>query len=301
MRLEEIYQICKKNQRPLRLSLSIISNYDYGKKEMSITARESFNKAIRMVSIAIDDLGDLPSLQDDISSIKKDGKLLDKKYLPNCSVIYNKICGIVEMCEMLGYTEKEDETEFVIKMPVNIDFIELSQCISDVQIIIFQCPLFRRKDATIHLKKVDVGSTWIEFLITGVEATSLLLMVGAVIEKALTLWSYKKAIRQQDIILNISQVDEKLVEALAENYTKIFDALTEKYIEELSNDELDEEEKSRAKLCFDKLIIWFDKGLEIHDAIENGKEAKPVFPTSEKWEEIQENVLKLLTDKDDKQ
>ena len=49
------------------------------------------------------------------------------------------------------------------------------------------------------------------------------------------------------------------------------------------------------KMCIEKLVALFDKGLEIHAAIEQ-KDVKPIFPVAEKWKELQEKSIGLLED-----
>lgn len=299
MRLEEIYQICKIHQEALE---AFIERQEAIERESDIFSTGRYKKSVDgELYIILADLKRLPFGQDDINRISNPMGISEREYLDICKRIYNKICGIIEMCEMLGYTQVDEEIGFAIKMPININFAELAQCINDFQIILSKCPFLKGKDATISLKRADVGSTWFEFIITGVEAAALLSVFAKMVDQGLILWSHIKTNKQQNELWRRAQIDNQLIKELADNHEKVLSALTNKFIEELSTEPLDNEDKARAELCFKKLTMWIDKGMEIHNAIECKEQIKPVFPTLEKWAELQSNTLKLLDQKDDEQ
>lgn len=307
MRIEEVFQICKQYQHDLKIPMDIIKRYadrqyeivsSFEDESKVLNKEKMLKKALRQARFAIVGLDKLTFLQNDINKVlATDEDNPQEVRVDTYKVIYDKICGVIEMCEMMGYTIDDKEIGFTIKVPTDSNLIELSNCVSDIQLVLSQCPFLIQKDATISLKKVDVGSTWLDFVIVGVEAAALLGVFSKLVDKVLMLWSHIKTIKQQEEMLRSAQLDNELLEMLIRDYEKVSEALITKIIDQLSEKELNEEDKSRAKLCLDKLVIWFEKGLEIHDLIKTNKETKLVFPTSEKWAEIQESVLKLLDDK----
>lgn len=295
MRLEEVYQICKKHQKELKESFLTMKTNEFGAKEMTVIARNSYKRTFYNANKILDELETLSFLENDIKSFRENSKNYSQESA--YATICHKVDGIIGMCEMMGYTQMHDEIGFSIKMPMDIDFSDFSKCLNDIQIVLTQCPFFSKKDAKISMKKVDVGSTWIEFVIIGIEAMGLLGVFAKVVDKGLVLWSHMKTIKQQEEIIRTAKLDNQLLETLLDNYKKVTEALTDKFIEEISGEQLNDEDKSRAKLCFDKLVLWFDKGMEIHNAIECDNEVKPVFPISSKWKEIQQSTLKFIDDK----
>lgn len=298
MRLEEIYQICKRNQ-------PILQNYRKNVDECygrTITKRRSmiYEDSFYNVKRAIVELNQLPFLQEDIKNIYLDQEFDPNQPLLQDEKIYDKICVIISMCEMLGYDSTYQKNGFAVKLPTETDFATFTKCINDFQLILSQCPFFKIKDASFSFKKMDVGSTWLEFVVNGSAAAVLLGIFVNVIDKSLILWSHRKTVKQQEEILQSAKLDNQLLETIVGNYETVSNALKEQYIKELSKEELNEEDKDRAKLCFDKLVTWFDKGMEIHNMIECDKEITPVFPTTERWAEIKGNALKLLDNKENR-
>ncbi len=300
MRLEEIYQICKKNQHILRSYIKNIAGCSSNQKAISKTKYEMCKTSFCEAKEAIIDLNQLPFLQEDIKNIDLDQEFDPKKSLLQDGKIYDKISVIISMCETLGYNSLYEKNGFAVKLPAETDFATFAKCINDFQLILSQCPFFKVENASVSFRKMDVGSTWLEFVVNGSAAAALLGIFVNVIDKSLILWSHMKTVKQQEEILQSAKLDNQLLETIIGNYETVSNALKEQYINELSKEELDEEDRDRAKLCLDKLVAWFDKGLEIHNMIECDREITPIFPTTERWAGIKENALKFLGDKDNK-
>lgn len=298
MRLEEIYQICKRNQYILLSYTKNIAGYNENQKSISKTKYDRYKNIFYAVKEAIIDLNQLPFLQEDIKNIDLNQEFDLKKSLLQDGKIYDKISVIISMCEMLGYDSLYQKNGFAVKLPTDTDFTTFTKCINDFQLILSQCPFFKIENASFSFRKMDVGSTWLEFVVNGSAAAVLLGIFANVIDKGLILWSHMKTVKQQEEILQSAKLDNQLLETIVGNYETVSNALKEQYIKELSKEELDEEDKDRAKLCFDKLVTWLDKGMEIHNMIESDKEITPVFPTTERWAEIKGNALKLLENRE---
>lgn len=205
------------------------------------------------------------------------------------SILSLRMQTIVDLCESFGYSN-EEYIGFDIKVPVKNDFSSMTKILSDFNKITQQAPFLNSVDATIQYKKVDLGSTWIEFFIVGTAAITLLNSLSVFIDHCIAILSHKKMCQQQEENLRRMKIANDAIEAMSKVNQDVTGALKDKFISELGEG-LGPEEQDRARLCFDMMIELLDQGLEIHQAITKNENNSLLFPTSEKWKEINCNLF----------
>lgn len=191
---------------------------------------------------------------------------------------------IVHLCETIGYND-EDGIGFDIKVPVREDFSVMAKVLHDFDRIINQAPFLNVNDATIKYKKVDLGSTWIEFVIKGVAATKLLNIFSTFVDNCIKVLSHKRNCQWQEEEIRRLQIDNRLVEELVITHQKMTSAMIDKFVGEL-NEKSDPEGEARTKLCFEMMIELLEEGVEIHQAITQNESNKNLFPSVEQWKLI---------------
>ena len=298
MRLREVYSIC----------------VEYMKKIPEMNVKELFQEKYRETGqyIINDDKGILkyilqefemlgqvnvlkPTL-DELKGLMTTEKAINYRYTLNEKSqlmrgfrdLLVQLETIVNVCEGYGYAD-EEYVGFDIKVPDQRDFSSITKNLNDFNKIMKQSPFLNKCDAVIEYRKIDLGSTWIEFGIRGAAAASLLHIFAKFVDNCIKILSHKKNCQKQEAEYRRMEIDNKLIESMSEAHQKMTEALTNKYIEQLSG-KLDPEEQARAQLCFDMMVELLDKGMEIHHAITKNESNTLLFPTSEQWKEISGNL-----------
>lgn len=296
MRLHEIYNVCLEAYNLIHECIECKeggASYSY-----EIRDRASISAAIEYVEKI--------SFFDEYLPVLKVFANNKEKMLYTNSDLYQpikeldiKLTSVIQLCESLGYTSEGNG--FSVKVPMK-DISIYAKCVAEFNIILQQYPKFKESDAIIVLKKVDVGSAWLEFCCTGVAAMTLLSMFADFVKKSIYLYSLTITVRQQKEQYKRTQISTHLMEEFDAIIEKITKEYSEKIVEEIAaGKDMDPEDKARAEMCFNKMVSLLDKGLEIHNTIEQEKDVKPLFPTTEQWEGINDKnmdlIKKLIEDK----
>ena len=305
MRLKDVYLICAKYLQRMteldikrlfrRIKNSSIFDIEDGKKDFLLDINNGVWEEIEKEIEELEKIEGLRSLINDIKGILfvggqvKEYFSLDDKgnLMKKFSILSLRMQTIVDLCESFGYSNAE-YIGFDIKVPVKDDFSSMTKILGDFNKIIQQAPFLNRVDATIRYKKVDLGSTWIEFFIVGTAAIALLNTLSVFIEHCIAILSHKKTCQQQEENLRRMEIANDSIEAVCKANQDVTKALKDKFISELGEG-LGHEEQDRIRLCFDMMIELLDQGLEIHQAITKNENSSLLFPTPERWKEINSN------------
>lgn len=298
MRLHKVYTICKKNQE-----VSNKLSEENLKRDSKYIEIQNFG----FIEEALDEIGTIPFLKKyvenvnsifigDKKNIVTDEQMIKFKVMLDDLDI--RLNSIIQLCEYFEFGM--DKTGFDLKLPSVNDFSSIAECVTDFNFILNQFPAFNLEGAKIQFEKVDMGSTWIEFVVTGVSAISLLNLVADFVNTCVKIWhdilvckelekNSKKLGLEEEVIQTMVQAHKKLIDMEMNNYAKN-SGINKKYTPE---------DYDRAALCFDKMVRLLDKGIEIHSSIADNKQDKQVqFPKADDWERISNQILRLISAKD---
>ena len=188
---------------------------------------------------------------------------------------------------------------FDIKLPQFDDIGEFSHCLEDLDFFFKQCPYMKCQEEDIKYGSVDVGSTWLTFLITGTTIGNILLTnLSKIIDKAVKIKSHIVTVKAQEEILRSMEQKNEIMEDMIELYHKTNKALIGTYVNELENEigKLDNgEDKDKVGKSLEKLAYWMDKGMQIYSAIDAPAEVKDLFPEQAEASFLTDDIQKLLT------
>lgn len=194
-------------------------------------------------------------------------------------------------------TTSEKCTGFDIKLPAYNDIGEFAACLEDLDFVIKQCPFLNVKGVQIKYGSVDVGSTWLTFLVTGTMAVSILEKLSKIVDQAVKIKSHATTVKMQEEALRSMELKNELASEMIDAFKKTNKVITDKYVSELENDlgKLnDGEEVDKAGRCLEKLAFWMDKGLQIYSAIDADNEIKDLFPVQEDLSFLSDDIQKLI-------
>lgn len=299
MRLHTIYKICKQNIEALE-QCEINSVYKNGGFVLSINGWINARKSI-------ENLYSIEAFKKSIKTIYEVVPLMcrdmdfweiimdDLKFQRNIERLIHEINGLIRVYESFGY--QEEKLGIDIKLPSG-DFTDFVSNIKSLEYIFTQCPIFMNSDGEIRFNNVDVGSTWLTFIIVGSGAIVLAKNVAALVSQAITLRSHLSNIEQQEELLRCAQIKNDVLESTV----KTFDLLRETTINQILDDLVgtkaeynDPEGRDKTKLALEKMSGLIDKGVEIYASIDAPKEIQVLFPEPETGGFLTDNITKLLT------
>lgn len=312
MRLEEIYYICNRWQNILS---DINKDLNSVLRDEKVDLRSIFQEIGPKFKIILTEIGRIDILKPQVAELIhyiEYGKSLNKpadvfysqeaefkRFNTKLQRLLYDIMLISSLCKSLGYKAyKEGEVRFCVKVPQNSELLDFSKNISEFNVILNQCPILQSNDSQIKLKKVDIGSVWMDFVIVGTGAVMLLNKLAAFVDHAIAIWSHKKTLDQQIQQFKKMQLDNCLIENMINTHDEITKTIVKKVSSELISDNMTSEDAARMDMCFEKMMNLFDKGLEIHEAIEQ-RSVKPLFPVAEQWKQLQSKDIELLENRND--
>lgn len=212
---------------------------------------------------------------------------------------------IIELYESINTNKIENKNivGFDVKLPAFEDVGEFSKCLEDLDFILKRCPYLRNTDCEIKYGSIDVGSTWLTFLVVGALGTTILTNLGKLVDTAVKIKSHFVTVKTQEELLQSIKIKNETAAEVLDVFKKLNRAFTDKYVEELEKElgELaDGEEKDVMGRCLEKLSIWMNKGLQIYSSIEAPKEVKDVFPEQQDLSFLTDDIQKLIEEKEQK-
>lgn len=210
---------------------------------------------------------------------------------------------IIKLYELLN-TQKPEEIGggFDIKLPQFDDIGDFSKCLGDLEFIIKQCPYLNLDDCRIKYGSVDVGSTWITFLLIGAGASTMLLNLSKLIDVAVKIKSHVVTVKMQEETLRSIGLKNEMASEFCDTFKKVNDAIIDQHLVELQQEigELkDGEEKDKTRRSLEKLASWMDKGMQIYSTIDAPKEIRDLFPVQVEATYLTDDIQKLIEMKKD--
>lgn len=189
---------------------------------------------------------------------------------------------------------------FDVKLPPNITLENLIECTKDLNTLFSQCPLFQYNDVQISLSGVDVGSSWLTFIVKGTGLFIVLRNLASLVDKVVHIRSHWLTCKKQEEECKKLGIANDLLGNLADAHNAVLKKLQENAVEELSsqNSITDPESKARLNYSIDLMNKMMSKGLEIYAAIGSEEEIKSVFPTVEQ-QALPGELPKLLQSSDE--
>lgn len=209
---------------------------------------------------------------------------------------------VIDMYETINPKKVIDEDYgFDIKMPEFDDLGEFSKCMEDLDFVMKQCPYLNDKDGQIKYGSIDVGSTWLTFIIVGVGATTVMTNLAKIVDIAIKIKSHITTVKMQEEALRSVEIRDEIAAEVLDAYKKANRILTQNSVAELERElgELkDGEEKDKAGKTLEKLGYWMDKGMQIYSSIDAPVEIKDAFPLQQETNFLSDDLIKLLENKE---
>lgn len=221
-----------------------------------------------------------------------------EKFMEKRKLLLAEMRTIILMYETINPNKTQgDICGFDIKMPPINELSEFSQCIEDLNFVITQCPYLNKADGNIKFGSVDVGSTWLTFMIVGAAGMTILTNFGKIIDQAVKIKSHMATVKIQEEALRSMEIKNEIASEVADAFRKVNKAMTQECVKELENDLgklSDGEEKDKVGRSVEKLALWMEKGMQIYSTIDASPEAKNIFPEQQEMNFLSDDILKLI-------
>lgn len=196
-----------------------------------------------------------------------------------------------------------------VKLPHFDDFSDFVKYLNEIEFVLTKCPFLQSKDEKLQFENVDIGSTWLTFIVVssaGVVGGSVLLNnIAAFVDKCIIIRSHFLTTQKQKNDLEAEKRNEEekriILKYIDDMYKKQVDAVIKELedITQYSVENKDGDELSRIDQCIEKMGVLIDKGLQIRASIDSSNEIKALFePLEMKYLEVSD-TLKLLENKEE--
>lgn len=214
----------------------------------------------------------------------------------------------VDLYEKMGI-DTEERVGLDIKLPKFNDFSEFVKYINDIEFVLTKCPFLQDNNEKLIFENVDVGSTWLTFLVIGGAVTAsgsvLLNNIASFVDKCIILRSHFLTTQKQKVELEAEKRDKAEKEIISKYIDDLYKNLVDSTIKELEKTtnhtvkNEDGDEFGRIEQCFDKMGVLIEKGLQIRASIDSPNATQALFePLEMKYLEV-DNALKLLEKKEE--
>lgn len=299
MRLQELYFICKKACENWVTINATSKNYA-GEQYLHIDNWADIN-------CLLDSLYPISPLSEKISKIQHfhyahpGGKSVDlyaREYRTlehEYTSLHQQVQTLRDACEFLNI--QNAEYGFDIKLPDGISLDELSKCTKDLNNVFSTCPIFSGIDASVEFSAVDIGSTWLSFVVGGTGVVSFLAALAYLADRAMTVYSHFITCKQQEEVMRALKLSNDIIEAQHKTHSEVTNALLSNFAESINQEHgiSGNEALEQTKYTLKTLSDWLGKGMEIHSSINASPEVKAIFPPVEK-PNLPEATLKMLTE-----
>lgn len=314
MNLRNIYVMCKNNYSVIKniQGNEITINSRHGIKITDwIVARDVLMELRTVNSLKIE----VDSLIEAVPAVyrNKNEFVVDRNEWTDISNAKNRLIRTMEdtmnLYEKMGLNT-EERIGIDIKLPKYRDFSEFVQYVNDLEKILTKCPFLQAENEELVFDNVDVGSTWLSFVVVANIAIAggsvLLNNIAAFVDKCIVLRSHYLTLKKQKAQLESDERTEAEKETIRKYLEDIYKRQVDAIIKELEEitghkvENKDGDENGRINLCMEKMGALIDLGLQIHSSIDSPKETQVLFePLEMKYSQISDS-LKLLEKKSDK-
>lgn len=314
MNLRNIYVMCKNNYSAIKniQGNEITINSRHGIKITDwIVARDVLMELRTVNSLKIE----VDSLIEEVPAVyrNKNEFVVDRNEWTDISNAKNRLIRTMEdtmdLYEKMGLNT-EERIGIDIKLPKYRDFSEFVQYVNDLEMIFTKCPFLQAENEELVFDNVDVGSTWLSFVVAAniaiVGGSVLLNNIAAFVDKCIILRSHYLTLKKQKAQLEADERTEAEKETIRKYLEDMYKLQVDAAIKELEEttghkvENKDGDENGRINLCMEKMGALIDLGLQIHSSIDSPKETQVLFePLEMKYSQISDS-LKLLEKKSDK-
>lgn len=211
---------------------------------------------------------------------------------------------IINLYESINISKAEGNIcGFDIKMPKFETLEEFSRCLGDLDFVIRHCPYLKKDNGDIKFGSVDIGSTWITFIVVGVAASTILLNLAKLADAAIKIKSHVSTVKMQEEALRSLELKNETAAEVLDAFKKTSRIITQNCVRELENElgELqDGEERDKVGRSLEKMGYWMDRGMQIYSTIDAPDEIKDIFPAQEEMNFLSDDIMKLLEMKNEK-
>lgn len=309
MRLYNLYYFCKKSIGMCKsldftynktASEYVIEHWpDYRNLLSSLFDVEIFKKSARSIYSQIPASG-YDSTRPAINGSRKEA--IQKE---NAKIIHI-MESVIQVYESMGLPENKIGVD--VKIPECDSLKEYVSYLKELDFIFSNCPYLINEDEQLKFSNVDVGSTWITFVIEATAVTGAVAVTGSIILKniaslldaVMTLKSHYISLKEHEENLRIRQRKNNL----ADDNIEVFNQLKRIYMDDALLDLEDKiceirdpEEKTKLEKSIEKLEVLMEKGVEIYASIDAPKDLSLLFPPMSDTEKLPGDLLKFLEDK----
>lgn len=311
MKLRNIYEICKKNQKAIS-ALEIFQARDTGRTQYMIKGWDAARNALLDELIKIKFLeykskeliNAVPSALMEKNSFDVDSGIWNNMERKRESLLIS-IENVIELYESMGF-ENNQAPGLDIKLPQCKDFNEFRECVESLDFILYKCPFFKVEGENLKFDSMDIGSLWFTFLVvtTGTVTASVILNnIAAFIDKCYVIKSHKCSIEQQKAVIQKMDIDEETKKIYMEGTKRVYTELVNNVVTELEEETnikmKDGEEVGFTSQAFDKAIVLLDKGMQLYSTIDAPQDVQALFkPLEMKYIDTQKTI-EAITQKEE--
>lgn len=220
------------------------------------------------------------------------------KYDKSLDILITSMQTITDAYEIMRIKNTDEKLSgFDVNLPQFKDLGEFAKCLNDLDFIIKQCPYLQSNDSQIKFDSVDIGSTWLTFMIVGASATVILGNLSKLVDMAVKIKSHVVTTRMQEEALRSMELRNEVATEVIDAFKKANKILVDQCVGDLKSElgELENgEEEGKAQKSLEKLAYWMDKGLKVYSAIDAPKEIKDLFPQQEDVSVLTDDLQKLI-------
>ncbi|MCD8364747.1 MAG: hypothetical protein LUC83_02835 [Clostridiales bacterium] len=313
MKLRNIYVICRDNYTSI--SVLEVKNKNANRAVMEVAGWNSASDSLMniaqiggfMEKKAIAVIDNVPGPYMKRNSFEVSREVGDKIVRSKMEVLHALDC-IISLYDDMGLSA-EPSLGVDIKLPAYKDFSEYVGYLTKLEFLFSKCTFLDVEGERFEFQNVDVGSSWITFLVVGeaIAGGSIRLIKNLleVIERAQTLRSkHLECEKQKAALEREKQNNERkqvILDYLEESYKKAVDMVIGE-LETVTGCEIkneDGDERGRIKLCLEHTGELLEQGLQFYSTIDSPQEAKALFqPMEMKYLEM-EKRLELLEKKNE--
>ncbi len=238
----------------------------------------------------------IPTMYRDKDSFDIAGKIAEG-FIARKRDLMTAMDTVIKVYEAINIEQEKTDGGFDIKFPAFENIKEFSRCLEDLDFVINQCPYLRRGDCEIKYGSVDVGSTWMTFLLIGSAASALLFNLSKLVDAAIKIKSHATTVKMQEEELRSMELKNDIADEVINAFKRMNRGITDRSIAELQQEigELkDGEEIDKTRMSLEKLALWMDKGMQIYSTIDAPSEIKDLFPAQIEATYLMDNLQKLI-------
>lgn len=220
------------------------------------------------------------------------------------NVLKDKVITIVELYESFKIENEEGEI-ISVKLPSCNSYSDFIKYNDDFKFVLEQSPYLNVKDVTIKFNSVDIGSTWITFLIVASTSTLIIKLLSnlvTLIDYSIIVNSHYINLQQQKELLQRQKKENKEKESITKLIEEMYkiqvrdelNKLNKKIEFDFENGE-DEERAKRTTETLGKLIAM---GLEIRSELSANDSIQKLFEPLEMKYIKSKNIELIETDEE---